>query len=152
MVFGLVDLFTSDQEPHIGEHQVLRSSPTSGVKLCQGDLRGRQTLFGSFFTDGQRSFIVASPIGGTRKQRCDQRLGGTGLAERHEQQFDRARDYFLFADKQGVGSEIRLLLIMMLSFPASQCMKARYLFSFNRRITGIHNGYWEQSRSVVLIN
>ena len=71
MVFGLGDLFTSDQEPHIGVHQVLRSRATSRVKLCQGDLRGRQALLGSFFTDGQRSFIVASPIGGICKQICD---------------------------------------------------------------------------------
>jgi len=91
MVFGLGDLFTGDQEPRIGVHQVLRSSATSRVKLCQGDLRGRQALLGSFFTDGQRRFIVASAIGGTRKQRCEQRLCGTGLAQRHEQQFDMAR-------------------------------------------------------------
>ena len=71
IVFGLGDLFTGDQEPHIGVHQVLRSSATSGVKLCQGDLRGRQALLGSFFTDGQRSFIVAGPIGGICKQICD---------------------------------------------------------------------------------
>jgi hypothetical protein len=36
--------------------------------LGQGDLRGRQALLGSFFTDGQRRIIVASAIGGTRKK------------------------------------------------------------------------------------
>jgi hypothetical protein len=71
VVFGLIDLFTSDQEPHIGMHQVLRSSATSGVKLRQGELRSWQALLGSFFTDGQRSFIVAGPIGGICKQICD---------------------------------------------------------------------------------
>jgi hypothetical protein len=39
IVFGLGDLFTGDQEPHIGLHQVLRSSPASGVELCQDELR-----------------------------------------------------------------------------------------------------------------
>src|SRR5580692_7069397 len=34
MVFGLGDLFTSDQKPRISVHQVLRSSATSRVKLC----------------------------------------------------------------------------------------------------------------------
>jgi hypothetical protein len=33
---------------------------------------------------------VASAIGGTRKQRCDQRLCRSGLAQRHGQQFDAA--------------------------------------------------------------
>jgi hypothetical protein len=65
--FALGDLFSGDQEPHIGVHQVRGASPASRVKLCQGDLRGRQVLLGSFLTDGQRSIIVASPIGGTRK-------------------------------------------------------------------------------------
>jgi hypothetical protein len=48
MVFGLGDLFTGDQEPHIGVHQVLRPSATSGVKLCQGDLRGGQAPSAAF--------------------------------------------------------------------------------------------------------
>ncbi len=55
-------------------HQVLRSSPASGVELCQDELRGEQALLCGFFTDAECSFIVASAIGGTRKQRCDQRL------------------------------------------------------------------------------
>jgi hypothetical protein len=64
MVFGVGDLFTGDQEPLIGVHQVLRSTTTSCLKLCQGDLRGRQSLLGNFFTDGQRRLIVASPLMG----------------------------------------------------------------------------------------
>jgi len=48
--FGLGDLFTSDQEPHIGVHQVLRSSPVSGVELGQDELHGGQALLGSFAT------------------------------------------------------------------------------------------------------
>jgi len=91
MVFGLSDLFTGDEEPHIGVDKVLRSSATGRVELCQRELCRGQALLGSFFTDGQRRLIVASAIGGTRKQRCDQRLCGTGLAQRHEQQFDTAR-------------------------------------------------------------
>jgi hypothetical protein len=90
MVLGLGDLFTSDQKPRIGVHQVLRSSTASRVELCQGELGGGQALLGSSFTDGQRRLIVASAIGGTRKQRCDQRLCRSGLAQRHEQQFDAA--------------------------------------------------------------
>jgi len=54
MVFGLGDLFTGDEEPHVGMHQVLRSSPVGGVELGQDELRGGQALLGSFFTDGQR--------------------------------------------------------------------------------------------------
>ena len=76
MVFGLGDLFTGDQEPRVGVHQVLRSSTTSRVKLCQGDLRGGQALLGGFFTDGQRRLIVASAIARARKQRCGQRCAG----------------------------------------------------------------------------
>jgi hypothetical protein len=54
MVLGLGDLSASDQEPHIGVHQVLRSSATSRVKLRQGDLRCGQALLRGFFTNGQR--------------------------------------------------------------------------------------------------
>ena len=71
VVLGLGDLFPGDQEPHVGLHQVLRSSAASRVKLRQGELRSWQALLGSFFTDGQRSFIVAGPIGGICKQICD---------------------------------------------------------------------------------
>ena len=73
MVFGLGDLFTSDQEPHVGVDQILRSSaPGRAIEqLC-----GRQALLGSFFTDGQRRFIVASAMCGTRKQRRGQRCVG----------------------------------------------------------------------------
>jgi hypothetical protein len=76
MVFGLVDLFTGDQEPHVGVHQVLRSSAPRGVKLRQCDLRGGQALLGGFFTDGQRRLVVASAIARARKQRCGQRCAG----------------------------------------------------------------------------
>jgi len=60
--FGLGDLFTGDQEPYIGVHQVPRSTTTSCVKL---------------WWDSQT--------------KMDQRLRGAGLAQRHEQQFDTAR-------------------------------------------------------------
>ena len=76
MVFGLGDLFTSDQEPHVGVDQILRSSAPGRAELCQGELCGRQALLGSFFTDGQRRFIVASAMCGTRKQRRGQRCAG----------------------------------------------------------------------------
>jgi hypothetical protein len=92
MVFGLSDLFTGDQELHIGVHQVLRSRATSRVKLCQGDLPGGQALLGSFFTDGQGRLIVASAIARAREQRCGQRLCGSGVAQRHEEQFHTAGD------------------------------------------------------------
>ena len=81
MVFGLGDLFASDEEPHIGVHQVLRSRATSRVKLCQGDLRGGQALIGSFFTDGQGRLILASAIARARKQRCGQRLCRSGFPD-----------------------------------------------------------------------
>ena len=67
MVLGMGDLFTSDQKPHVGVHQVLRSSATSRVKLCQSELCGGQALLRSFFADGESSFIMTSAIGGTRK-------------------------------------------------------------------------------------
>ena len=47
VVFGLGDLFTSDQKPHIGVHQVLRSSPASRVELSQREVRRRRALLGS---------------------------------------------------------------------------------------------------------
>ncbi len=81
MVLGLSDLFIGDQKPHVGVHQVHRSVATSRVKLGQCDLRGGQALLGRFFIDGQRRLIVASAVGGTRKQRCGQRLCATGLPE-----------------------------------------------------------------------
>src|SRR5580692_11852726 len=48
MVFSKGDLFTGDQEPHIGVHQVLRTSPAGGVELCQDELRRGQSPLGSF--------------------------------------------------------------------------------------------------------
>jgi hypothetical protein len=47
VVFGLGDLFSSDQKPHIGVHQVLRSSPASRLELSQREVRGRRALLGS---------------------------------------------------------------------------------------------------------
>jgi hypothetical protein len=38
MVFGLGDLFTSDQEPHVSVHQVLRSGAPGRVELWQREL------------------------------------------------------------------------------------------------------------------
>jgi hypothetical protein len=58
IVFGLGDLFTGDQEPHIGVHQVLRTSPAGGVELCQNELRRGQSLLGSFL---QMASVVCLP-------------------------------------------------------------------------------------------
>jgi hypothetical protein len=92
VVFGVSDLFAGDQEPHIGVHQVLRSSATSRVKLRQGDLRCGQAPARRLF---HRRLV--SPYCDERHWLDSQtkmrvRLSGTGLAQCHEQQFDTAGD------------------------------------------------------------
>jgi hypothetical protein len=62
MVLGLSDLFTGDQEPHIGVHQVLRPSATSGVELCQRWLCDWQAL--------RRAPVLASVARSRRRRSC----------------------------------------------------------------------------------
>jgi hypothetical protein len=97
MVFGLGDLFTGDQEPHIRLHQVLRSSATSRVKLCQGDLRGGRPCSAAF-SQMATVLIVAGAIDGTRKQRCGHRLCGTAGSASMNDRSTRSRYNFRLAD------------------------------------------------------
>ena len=90
MVFGLGDLFTGDQEPHVGVHQVFRSSATSRVELCQSELRGGQACSAAFSQMASVALSWRARHWGDSQTDIRPAMCGSAMAQRHKRQLDTA--------------------------------------------------------------